>query len=133
MNYIIIVPPSGSGSSGTVVNITTVQSTVSSPAFTQSFISNLQTYATANNVTSLKALLASANITVSSATVTLLSNAPTLAPTGSAGSSKSKNTDTLVIETVVPIVGFFVLAGIAYGVYYFFMRQQQVAEVYQSG
>ena len=133
VNYIIIIPPSGSGSTGTVLNIATIQSTVSSPTFTQSFISNLQTYAASNNITSLKTLLASVNITVSSATVTLLSNAPTLAPTGSSGSSKSKNTDTLVIETVVPIVGFFVLAGIAYGVYYFYhTRKQQVAEVYES-
>ena len=132
VNYIIIVPPSGSGSSGNIINVTTIQSTVSSPTFTQTFVSNLQTYALANNITSLKTLLASVNITLSSAIVTPLSDAPTLAPAGSSGSS-SKNTDTLVIETVVPIVGFFVLAGIAYGVYYFYhTRKQQVAEVYES-
>ena len=135
VNYIIIIPPSGSGSTGSIINITTIQSTVSSATFTQSFISNLQTYAATNNITSLTHLLATVNITVSSATVTLLSNAPTLAPTGSSGSSKSKNTDTLVIETVVPIVGFFVLAGVAYGIYYYYhyqSRKHQVAQVYAS-
>ena len=133
VTYIIIIPPSGSGSTGSIINITTIQSTVSSSTFTQSFITNLQTYAAANNITSLTHLLASVNITVSSATVTLLSNAPTIAPTGSSASSKSNNKDTLVIETVVPIVGFFVLAGLAYGIYYYYhTRKQQVAQVYES-
>ena len=81
MNYIILIPPSGSGSNGLVLNITTIQSAVSSPTFTQSFVSNLRTYATTNNITSLTTLLNSVNITLSSASVTVLTNAPTPVPT----------------------------------------------------
>lgn len=132
MNYIILIPPSGSGSNGLVLNVTTIQSAVSSPAFTQAFVSNLRTYATTNNITSLTTLLNSVNITLSSASVTVLTNAPTPVPTSSSGSSKSSK-KTLIIETVVPIVGFFVLAAMGYGAYYFYQsRKQQVAQVYES-